>query len=173
MSDSKIESAKTGRSKCRKCRDKIEKDTLRMGIISYQFDSDGSWGWHHLACGAAVNPAGFETAVEEYDGTIDGIDELRVEAKKAARKTLVPRVEPAPSGRAACQKCGDKITPKGTLRVVIEREVEEQEGMTRPGYIHVACANGFVEVEGNLKELLLANSDLEPEDLATFNADYK
>lgn len=172
MSDSKIESAKTGRSKCRKCREKIEKDTLRMGIISYQFDTDGSWSWYHLPCGAALNPQGFESAVEEFEGKIDGLDELRAEAKKAARKTITPRVEPAPSGRASCQGCEEKIAPKGTLRVVIAREVEGQEGLTRPAYIHVGCAAEHVEFEGDLKATLLCNSDLDGEQLASFTKDY-
>lgn len=174
MSDTTIEAAKTSRSKCRKCREKIEKGSLRMGILSYQFDSEGSWGWHHLPCGAAVNPAGFEAAVLAYEGTIDGIVELRAEAQIAARKSLVPRVEAASSGRAACQNCGEKITPKGTLRVVIEREEDEQSGASRPGYLHVGCAKAFVEVEAgtDLQEQLRSNSDLDSVQLARFEEDY-
>lgn len=171
MSDSKIESAKTGRSKCRKCREGIAKDELRLGIISYQFDTDGSWTWYHLPCGAGLNPESFETAVTEFDGEIPGIEELRAAAKVAARKNLMPRIEPAPSGRASCLGCSEKIKPKGALRVVVEREVDDTPGLTRPGYLHVGCALGFVETEGDFKAEVLANSDLDAEQLATVKAE--
>jgi hypothetical protein len=171
MSDCKIEPAKTGRSKCRKCRDKIEKDSLRMGIISYQFDSDGSWSWYHLNCGAGLNPEGFDAAVEEFDGEIEGIEEMRAEARKAARKNLMPRVEAAPSGRAACVACSEKIAPKGTLRVVMARE--EEEGVPpRAAYVHVGCAAKHVEFEGDLKKTLLENSDLDAEQLTSFGSEF-
>ena len=173
MSDSKIESAKTGRSKCRKCREGIAKDELRLGIISYQFDSEGSWTWYDLTCGAAVHPQSFETAVEEFDGEIPGIDELRAAAKVAARKTIMPRIEAAPSGRAACLGCSEKIKPKGALRVVVEREVDDSSGLTRPGYLHVGCALGFVETEGDFRAEVLANSDLDEEQLKLVTAELK
>lgn len=173
MSDAKIESAKTGRSKCRKCREAIAKDELRLGIISYQFDSDGSWTWYDLTCGAAVNPQSFESAVEEFEGEIPGIDELRAAAKVAARKTIMPRIEAAPSGRAACLGCSEKIKPKGTLRVVVEREVDDSSGLTRPGYLHVGCALGFVETEGDFRAEVLANSDLDEEQLQLVKTELK
>lgn len=167
MPDSKIEAAKTGRSKCRSCRESIVKDALRMGVISYQFDTDGSWSWFHLKCGAALHPESFESAVKEYEGEIPDIDELRAEAVRAARKFLVPRIEAAPSGRAACQGCGEKIAPKGTLRVVIEREADPDTGLARPGYLHLRCAMDTIEAGGDKKALLLANSDLDEAQLAT------
>ncbi len=173
MSDSKIESATTGRSKCRKCREAIAKDQLRLGIISYQFDSDGSWTWYDLTCGAAVNGQSFETAVDEFDGEIPGIDELRAAAKVAARKTIMPRIEAAPSGRAACLDCSEKIRPKGTLRVVIEREIDDSPGQTRPGYLHVGCALAYVETEGDFRTAVLANSDLDEDQLQLVNAEMK
>lgn len=169
MSDSKIEAAKTGRSKCRSCRQGIEKNELRMGVLSFQFDSDGSFSWFHLKCGAALHPESFETAVAEFDGEIPDLEGLREEARRAARKTLVPRIEAAPSGRAACQECGEKIAPKGTLRVVIEREPDPDTGLARPGYLHLKCALAHMagEMPGiDIKELLLANSDLDEAQLA-------
>ena len=172
MSDSKIESAKTGRSKCRKCREAIEKATLRLGIISYQFDTDGSWGWYHLNCGAAFNPQAFEAAVSDYEGPIPDLDALREKAKKEARKSIIPRIEPAPSARALCLGCGEKIKPKGALRVVVEREVEEQPGIMRPRYMHIGCASEHEPCEGDLQAILLANSDLDAEQKQTFADEF-
>ncbi len=171
MSDSKIEAAKTGRSKCRSCRESIEKDSLRMGVISFQFDSDGSWSWFHLKCGAALHPESFEAAVGEYPGDIPDIDALRADAKKAARKFLTPRIEAAPSGRAACQECSEKIAPKGTLRVVFDRDPDPDTGMARPGYLHLKCALTHLALEGDGKALLLANSDLDDQQRATADAE--
>lgn len=173
MSDGKIEAAKTGRSKCRKCREGIAKDELRFGIISYQFDTDGSWTWYHLPCGAALKPESFESAVVEYGAEIPGIDELRAAAKIAARKTIMPRIEAAPSGRASCLACREGIKPKGTLRVVVEREVDDSPGLTRPGYLHVGCALGYVETEGDFRAEVLANSDLDEEQLQLVKAELK
>lgn len=173
MSDAKIESAKTGRSKCRKCREGIAKDELRLGIISYQFDTDGSWTWYHLPCGAAFNPESFENAVEEFGSEIPDIAELRAAAKLAARKNLMPRIEVAPSGRASCLGCSEKIKPKGTLRVVVEREVDDPPGQTRPGYLHVGCALGYVETEGDFRAEVLANSELDEEQLQLVKADMR
>ncbi|MHA1444727.1 MAG: PARP-type zinc finger-containing protein, partial [Candidatus Hodarchaeales archaeon] len=50
----KIEPAKSGRSKCKGCQEKIIKDTIRVGS-SYQFTSpSGSeftgYSWYHLRC---------------------------------------------------------------------------------------------------------------------------
>lgn len=41
--------APTGRAACKKCKDKIEKDSIRMGIL---MDSDhfSAKNWYHLDC---------------------------------------------------------------------------------------------------------------------------
>jgi len=45
-----IVEAKSGRSKCRGCRQKIEKGSVRFGVVDYTFSSKGSYSWYHLAC---------------------------------------------------------------------------------------------------------------------------
>ena len=176
MSESKvqslIETAKTGRSKCRKCRSKIEKAELRFGILSFQFDSDGSWMWHHLACGVGVDAEAFNAAVGAFEGEIPNLEELRAAAEEAAKKNRYPRVEAAPSGRAACVSCAEKIAPKGTLRVVIQREAEGPQGnaIMRNSYLHIGCASAFIEGQENLLQTLIEHSSLDEEQIAELRA---
>ena len=154
-----IEPAKSGRAKCRGCGEKIEKDTLRYGNFDEQWES---YKWFHLPCGAAENLAGFMQAVEDYDGEIEDLDAILVKAKEAARGKGFPRVEVASSGRSSCLLCEEKIAPKGTLRVVVEREVEGFG--KRPAYLHLGCAAGFLEADSDeLTDLLIENSILTEE----------
>ena len=53
-----IETAKTGRAKCRACRQPIEKGALRFGEEQPSAFAEGlQMAWYHLAC-AAKQPAG-------------------------------------------------------------------------------------------------------------------
>ena len=48
-----IETAKTGRSKCRACRETIEKGALRFGEEQPSAFAEGlQMVWYHLACAA-------------------------------------------------------------------------------------------------------------------------
>ena len=162
-----IEEAKTGRAGCRSCREKIGKGELRFGVVDYSFSSDGSFKWHHLQCAAKKIPAALAEAIEAHAGVELPDKEALLQACAEGRKgTGIPRVEPAPSGRAKCLICEEKIA-KAELRVVVEREVEGV-GQPRPGYLHVACAVGsehLAEVE-DLPATIRANSDLPEETLA-------
>ncbi len=151
-----IEEAKSGRAACRGCKEKIGKGELRFGNFDETWEN---FQWYHLACGAAFNPAGFKDALEEFDGEVPNLDEIMAHAKVAGRKNTYPRAEPAPSGRAACLQCEEKID-KGALRVVIEREVEGYG--KRPGYLHPGCAPEFTETAAaDLLATLLENSGLD------------
>mgnify|MGYP001814089205 CR=1 FL=1 len=159
-----IEPAKSSRSSCRGCKEKIEKGELRYGNYDEMWDSHK---WYHLKCGAAFNLTGFKQAAADY-GEIENLEQLLEEAKEASRGTGFPRAEPAPSARAACMHCDEKIAPKGTLRVVVEREVEGFG--KKPGYLHPKCAPEFV---GEDKEALLATllemSKLDEEQIKALN----
>ena len=68
----------------------------------------------------------------------------------------------APSDRSACVACQEKITPKGVLRGVIMREVEED--VWRKGYVHVKCISEVVEMDrDDLLDKLIENSVLTEE----------
>ena len=151
-----IEPAKSSRSSCRGCKEKIEKGELRYGNYDEMWDS---YKWYHLKCGAAFNLNGFKQAAEDF-GEIENLDQILIDAKEAARGTSFPRAEPAPSARAACMHCEEKIAPKGSLRVVVEREVEGFG--KKPGYLHPKCAVEYTSEEREaFLSTLLDNSKLE------------
>lgn len=165
-----IEAAKTGRSSCRTCREKIGKGELRFGIVDYTFSSDGSFKWHHLACAAKKEPEALQEAIAAYEGELPDKDALLAACAEGKKGTAVPRAEPAPSGRAKCLKCGEKIA-KGELRVVVERMIEAL-GQARPAYLHPGCAPGSEHVEGidDLAATLRENSALSDEQLTELDA---
>ena len=84
-----------------------------------------------------------------------------------------PHADKAPTGRASCQGCGEKIA-KGEIRVAFEREIERGMGATKgAGYLHPKCAAAHMETLGmshdDLTEALAKNtrdlSDAEKEQL--------
>ena len=145
-----IEGARSGRSKCKSCRKKIDKDVLRIGVLI-----EGPYGigylWHHLTCAAKRRLDDVEEAYateawkhakvppEEYP-TIEVLRKLNEEAEeKHQSRKETPWFEIDPSGRAKCKNCGD-IMEKGSLRVVLGREVEfGNQYRTMPIHVHPAC----------------------------------
>lgn len=125
-----IEPARSNRSKCKTCRRKIDKDTLRIGIMI-----EGPFGagylWHHLNCAARRHFGAVEEAYGEKcwgEGVeVPPLEELkRLEeqaTKKKAEKVDPPYAQIAPSGRAKCKHC-DKTIEKDSVRIVLGREVE-------------------------------------------------
>jgi poly [ADP-ribose] polymerase len=157
-----IEVAKTGRSKCRVCRENIEKGVLRYGEEQPSAFAEGmQWVWHHLACAAKKKPVNVRAALETFPGEVPNraeLDAILVEADK--NPSVLPYVEHAPTGRSKCQQCQEPIE-KGALRIATERPVEE--GVPpRPGapaYLHPKCAPQYIETE-NLMAILRKNSRL-------------
>lgn len=133
-----IEHARSGRSKCKTCQRKIDKDALRIGVLV-----EGPFGaghmWHHLNCAAkrmferveeAYGLRAWEAAKVPPDPEdLPTLEKLRVVAEKAAadreqqekeRKTI-PYAEIAPSNRSKCKQSGEPI-PKGAVRIVLGKE---------------------------------------------------
>jgi hypothetical protein len=155
-----IEVAKTGRAKCRACRQPIEKGTLRFGEEQPSAFAEGmQWVWQHLTCAAKKRPNQVRGALAGFEGEVPARDELEAlltEADKTA--TTFPYVERASTGRSKCLHCREPIE-KGALRVATERELEGGGGMGRtgPGYLHPGCAREYLEND-DLLPLLHANS---------------
>ena len=167
-----IEVAKTGRSKCRICRQPIEKGALRFGEEQPSAFSEGmQMVWHHLICAAKKRPVPVRAALATFEGEVPdraGLDAALAEADQTA--TVFPYAERASTGRSKCLHCKEAIE-KATLRVATEREVDFG-GMARAGagYLHPACAREYLEVE-DLPAALKQNSrGLTDEDLAELEA---
>lgn len=154
-----IEVAKTGRARCRSCRQAIDKGALRFGEEQPSaFSEEMQMAWHHLACAARKRPAQVREALSRFEGEVPG----RAEVEKLlseADETVVsyPYAERAPTGRSKCLHCAKPID-KDALRVAVEREVEVG-GMARAGagYLHPGCAREYTGTE-DLEALLRKNS---------------
>ena len=169
-----LESARSSRSKCRTCRRKIDKDTLRLGILL-----EGPFGtgylWHHLTCAARHRLEDVEAAYEQQafaDGLqVPPLAELqalkeKAEQARAERKEL-PYMERAPSGRSKCKNCG-KAIDQDALRVVLAREVSfGNQVRATPINVHPECVHAELESEDCMTEVegfeaqLRQNSTLE------------
>ena len=171
-----IEVAKSGRASCRKCKGKIEKDTLRFGVESdMQYGDEPSYRWYHLKCGASVEPGQLEKLLKTYEGEIPDraeIEKAIADGKKKKKPSTFPYAEVAPSGRSKCMQCEETIE-KGQLRVAVEREVDTGTFVTKgAGYLHVGCAIEHTGDEG-LPQKVLENSDqLDEEQRAALEASF-
>jgi poly [ADP-ribose] polymerase len=167
-----IETAKTGRASCRTCKQTIAKGDLRFGEeVPNAFSAgDMTYNWHHLACAAKKKPSALKQALDETELEIPNKDELvqAIDANaKNEKPTVLPYAEYAPTARASCVGCAEKIE-KGHLRLAIE---SEDDGgpfpRTGPRYLHPSCVG---EHSGDNPEefyaKITANSkNVEPKDL--------
>jgi hypothetical protein len=164
-----IEVAKTGRSRCRSCRQPIEKGALRFGEEQPSAFAEGmQWMWYHLSCAAKARPAPMKDALAAFGGEIPERAELEALLTEADQTASVfPYAERAATGRSKCLQCREPIE-KGALRVATQREVEYGGGMGRPGagYLHPKCAGEHLQ-EPDLEAALRRNSrGLSEDDLA-------
>jgi poly [ADP-ribose] polymerase len=170
-----IEEAKSGRARCRTCREAIGKGELRFGeeIPNAFSDSGGTaWAWHHLTCAAKKKPTLVKGALEKFEGAAAipnraELDALLAEGAQKAAKTpsAFPYAERAPTGRSKCQQCEEPIE-KGTLRIAIERELDGN-GMQRTGagYLHPACAAEYVGDDTLLDQIKTNSKGLNAEEV--------
>jgi hypothetical protein len=155
----RIEGARSSRSSCKGCRKKIEKGTLRLGVMI-----EGPFGsgylWFHLKCAAKRRIEDVENAYGEkaWDEGVEvpSIESLRQIAAEAAvekqtRKTA-PYVEIAPSGRSKCKQCAEPIE-QGAPRIVLLRAVEfGNQVRNGPIAVHPRCVAAALAAPDNASE---------------------
>ena len=154
-----IEVAKSGRGGCRTCRKPIAKGELRFGeetVNAFADSGETTFRWHHLPCAASKLPDELGQAMASFSGEIANRGELEEVMKTAlaSKPPPFPYADRAPTGRAKCLECGQAVE-KGSLRVVIERDIER--GMTTTkgaGSLHPSCAAAHVESQGGTHEEL-------------------
>ncbi len=154
-----IEVAKSGRSTCRGCRQKIEKNVNRFGEeVPNMFSEDGgtTFRWYHLECAAKGKLANeVRDALKSFSGEVPDRDKLDVLIKEHLHADY-PYAERAPNGRAKCRVCDESLA-KGSIRVAFERVVETGMGVQRgPGYMHGTCTLGYKDAATMGKEALIA-----------------
>jgi len=152
----KIEPAKSGRSTCKGCREKILKDTIRVGT-PYQFNSPKGevftgYSWYHLECTPGyIIPETINTIkkspledINQQKDTLSVLKQmLRDKPKKESRSQRMDRspfLERAKSSRGKCRRCEEKIE-KGVIRVAEPTLVEMEDGrkFSSNKYYHQDC----------------------------------
>lgn len=160
-----IEEAKSGRAGCRTCRKPIAKGELRFGEETENAFGDAgdmTFRWHHLNCAAESKSDELRATLPNFSSLVpaERVAELeKIMAEADAKKPPpFPHADKAPTGRAGCQGCGEKIA-KGELRVAFEREIERGMQMTKgAGYLHPKCAAAYLEENKGMSHEELANA---------------
>jgi hypothetical protein len=142
-----LEIAPTGRSKCRGCGRAIGMGERRIGDAFASPFADGveTTHWYHARCAAYKRP---EVLLEAFAGTGPPADAaadaaLAASARLGTAHRRLPRIdgaERAPTGRATCRLCKQKIDAKSwRIRLVIF-----DVGRFEPsGTVHAGCAAGY------------------------------
>jgi hypothetical protein len=179
----KIETSPSGRATCRGCKQTIAKGDLRFAETYNLPTGEEGQRYYHLKCGAENARAGFQIALNQYEGEIPNRAEIDAvlaapPPKGKGKGTLpYPHADRAPTGRAKCIECSEAIG-KGELRVAVEREIDTGAFTTKgAGYLHPACTMQWWEAQepdGNspseFVDKVLANSlfeDAEKAELRT------
>ena len=159
-----FEPAATGRSKCRGCKQPLQKGELRFGeALPNPFGEGEVTHWFHPMCAAYKRPEVLLEALAAA-GPVGDRESLERIAKASLAAHRLPRIDGAersPSGQAKCRHCHEPIE-KGAWRV---RLVFHEEGTFSPGgYIHLACRQPYFEQADILDQVLHFSPALNDED---------
>lgn len=150
-----VETAKSGRARCRTCGEGILKDAVRFGEeVPNAFSESGgtTFHWHHLLCAAKKKPWQLTEALRSFAGDVpDRAEVERVIAENAPKQkpASFPYAERAATGRSRCGECHRTIE-KGALRVAVQREPDGPAlGIipATPRYYHPLCARSVLPGE--------------------------
>jgi hypothetical protein len=161
--------APSGRAKCRGCGKIIAKGERRFGErLPNPFADEGGemTHWYHPLCAAYRRPEALLEALPTLSEPLEGQADLEREAHLGVTHHRLPRVnvaERASSGRAACRACREPI-PKDSWRIAL---LFYEDGRFSPsGFIHIACARGYLETTEILPRLRHFTPALKDADIA-------
>jgi hypothetical protein len=168
-----IEIASSGRAKCRACGQPIAKDVLRFGERQPNAFGEGEMTlWFHLRCAAYTRPEPFLEALANAgaEGSVTrkeilDADSLQAAAEFGIAHRRVPRVhgaDRAPTGRARCRHC-KALIEKGSWRIALQ--FFEEYRFQPSGYIHVRCAQAYLETTDILDRVRHFTPELSADDV--------
>jgi hypothetical protein len=162
-----IQPASSGRAKCRACREPIVKGEFRFGEqVANSFGEGDALHWFHLTCAADRRPEKLKAAIEAHEGELPDREALLETATLGVANgelRFVSHIEKAPTGRATCQQCRNKID-KSVWRVAVDRS---PDGVTpMGGSVHLSCAVDHFGAPGLIQRLQRAAARLAPDDRA-------
>jgi hypothetical protein len=159
-----IETATSGRAKCRACNRPIAKDELRFGERQPNAFGEGEMTlWFHLRCAAYARPEPFLETLPSV--AIADAAELAAAAELGIAHRRVPRVhgaERASTGRARCRSCRELIT-QGEWRIPLI--FFEEFRFSPSGFIHAGCAHAYFETTALLDRIRHFSPELTDEDV--------
>lgn len=142
-----VETATSGRAKCRACGETLNKGVVRLGErLPNAFGEGEMTFWYHPACAAYRRP---ELFLEATQAGSPGLDDdqrtLEAVAKQGVehhRVTRINGIERAPTARAQCRHCRELID-RQAWRIPL---VFYEEGrFATAGFIHLSCAVAYFE----------------------------
>ncbi len=163
-----IETAVSGRAKCRGCGQNIPKDALCLGerLPNPYADEGDMLLWFHLRCGAFKRPEVLLEALQFTTAEVEDRERLSETAQLGIthrRLTRVDGVQLSPTGRARCRSCRESIA-KGTWRIVL---VFYEDGRSDPGgFAHLACAEEYLGTKDIIDRLTHFTNALSSDDIA-------
>jgi hypothetical protein len=164
-----IETASSGRAKCRGCDQKIAQGELRFGERQPNAFGEGEMTlWFHPRCAAYTRPEPFLEAVAEH--APQGSDELAAAARFGTEHRRVPRIhgaERSPTARATCRHCREPIAKNDwRIGIVFFEEFRFNPG----GFVHAACSRGYFETVDVLDRIRHFSPTLSAADLDELRA---
>jgi hypothetical protein len=172
-----FERAPTGRAKCRACGANIPAGDVRFGERLPNPFAEGEnvemTHWFHVRCAAFKRPDPFVEALDApATAVLLGDDRalLEREARLGLEHRRLARVDGAsraPSNRAACRACKNRIE-RDAWRIAL---VWYEDGRFVPsGYIHLGCAAAYLETSAVIARLRHFSPSLGDTDLAQIEA---
>jgi ribosomal protein L37AE/L43A len=169
-----IETASSGRARCRGCGQKIGKGALRFGEKLENPFADGEMThWFHLDCAAFKRPQPLLETLERRKARLENQESLEAEARKGLEHRRLPRVngaERASSGRASCRACRETIA-KGSWRIPL---VYWEEGRFAPsGFVHARCTEAYLATADVAARVRRFSPGLTEDDLRELEAELQ
>jgi hypothetical protein len=165
----RIETATSGRARCRACKRPIGKGEERFAEAAPNPVAEGeTQHYYHLACASERRPGSFAKLVASLSPRSD-LEALAASAALAITHRRLERLgvlERAKSARANCRHCRELIE-KGVWRVAIQ-PIEEGR-MAAWGFVHLRCVANYTGVKPE-PERLLRYSALSDEERAEVEA---
>jgi len=167
-----FEPAATGRSKCRGCKQALQKGELRFGeSLPNQFGEGEVTHWFHPMCAAYKRPEPVLEALSVATSEIPEREALERAAQASLAQHRLPRIDGAersPTSQAKCRQCREPIE-KGAWRI---RLIFHEEGTFSPGgFIHLTCRQAYFATADVLERVLHFSPALAEEERAALRAE--
>ena len=160
-----LETATSGRAKCRGCGVAIAKGEMRFGErLPNAYGEGETTFWFHLRCAAYKRPEPLLQTLPVVADIPDKPALERIAQRSAAhpRLTRIDAAERAPSSQARCRQCRELIE-RGSWRIRLV--FYDEGGRFNPGgFLHLGCRDAYFEADDVLEQLLYFSRHLDADE---------